>query len=189
MSSAGFGQGPKKETIYEGPSPTTTQGTTYGGFSPTGTVYNGVPPAGTVYRPPAAHPADAAVQAGVHGHRAGNLFFFIAGLSVINTVLALAHVPVAMALGLGITRVFDSLAREGDGVGFVIVINFIVIGVFALIGFFARKGSSAAILIGMVLYAVDMAPLFLFTPVLIISILIHGYFLYALFGAYRASRA
>src|SRR5437879_3401352 len=117
MSSAGFGQGPKKETIYEGPTPTTTQGTSYNGFSPNGPVGNGGPAAGTVYRPPAAQPTDAAALAQAHGHRAGNLFFLIAGLSVLNTVLALAKAPFAMALGLGITRVFDSFAREGDGVG------------------------------------------------------------------------
>ena len=64
-----------------------------------------------------------------------------------------------------------------------------VVGVFALIGFFARQGSRAAILIGIVLYALDAAALLLLTPLLIVSLLVHGLFLFSLFGAYRASRS
>jgi hypothetical protein len=185
MSSSSFGQGPKKETIYSGPVPS-TQGTVYNGPSGGGTAYNGAP-AATAYRPAVAQPIGTAAQANPHSHKAGNLFFLIAGLSVLNTVLALAQAPFAMALGLGITRVLDAVARQGNVAGPAIVINLVVIGVFALIGFFARKGSRAAILIGIILYALDTAPLFLFTPPLIISILVHGYFLFALISAYRAS--
>ncbi len=189
MSSAGFGQGPKKETVYGGPAPATGQGTAYGGFSPTGTAYNGAPAAGSVYRAPTTQPAAGATQAPVHSGKAAGLFFLIAGLSVVNTGLALAHAPFAMALGLGITRVFDTMLRQEGAMGPVILINLVVVGVFTLIGFFARNGSSAAILIGIVLYALDTVLLFLLTPLLIISLLVHGYFLFALFGAYRASRA
>jgi hypothetical protein len=186
MSSTNFGQGPKKETIYSGPAPS-AQGTVFNGPSAAGTVYNGAP-AATTYRPPVAQPVGTA-QAQPHSHKAGNLFFLIAALSVMNTILALAGAPIAMALGLGITRVFDSPVRQGGATGPAMVINFVVVGVFALIGYFARQGSRAAILIGMILYAADTASLFLFTPILIISILIHGYFLFALFGAYRTTRS
>jgi hypothetical protein len=187
MSSSSFGQGPKKETIYSGPAPS-TQGTVYNGPSAGGTVYNNAP-VPMAYGTAAAQPAGTAAAANPYTHKAGNLLFLIAGLSVLNTVLALAHAPFAMALGLGITRVFDTVAREGNLAGAALVINLVVIGVFALIGFFARQGSRAAVLIGIILYALDTAPLFLFTPPLIISILIHGYFLFALVSSYRASRS
>lgn len=187
MSSSSFGQGPKKETIYSGPAPS-TQGTVYNGPSVPGTVYSGAP-APTAYRPSAAQPVGTAAQAHPHSHRAGNLFFLIAGLSLVNTVLALADAPIAMALGLGITRVFDTLVRQGDATAPAMVINLVVVGVFALVGFFARQGSRAAILIGIILYALDTAALLLLTPLLIVSLLVHGLFLFSLFGAYRASRS
>lgn len=189
MSSGEFGQGPKKETIYGGPTPTAAQGTTYGGFSPTGTSSNGAPTAGTVYRPPVAQPTDSGAITHTHGHRAGGLFFLIAGLSVVNSVLVFVNAPFTMALGLGITLFFDGLASVKGLIGPAIAINVVVVGVFVLIGIFARKGSAAAILIGMILYAADTLLLLLALPATIILLLVHAYFLYALFGAYRASRS
>ena len=94
-----------------------------------------------------------------------------------------------MAFGLGATRVFDAFVRQGGAPAPAMVVNMVVVGVFVLIGFFARHGSRAAILIGLILYALDAAALLLLTPLPIISLLVHGFFLLALFGALRTTRS
>jgi hypothetical protein len=189
MSNAGFGQGSKKETVYGGPAPT-AQGTVYGGPAGGGTVYNGGPTE-TVYRP-APQPAAAGGKtvAPAPATKAGGLFFLIAGLSVVNTVLALAGANIALALGLGITRMFDYSLRHGAAVGPVIALNLVAVGIFLLIGVFARQGSSVAVLIGLLLYGADTVLLVMDGALLhVASLIVHGVFLVSIFSAYRAMRS
>ena len=200
--------GAKKETVYSGPSPQPRQssgpssasvpssgGTVYGGPAPKpagGTVYNGLgagstvygnqPAAGTVYNPTqsaAARPVQAGANAG--SSKAGSVFFVIAGFSAINTVLILASAPFVMALGLAVTRINP----EGQ-MGTVLAINAIVIGIFVALGFFASRGSKAAFIIGLLLYAGDTALLLLDNPALhAVSIIVHGIFLFSIFKGLR----
>jgi hypothetical protein len=204
MSNTTFGPGAKKETVYNGPSPQPKQSggpsassggsTVYGGTAPkaAGTVYNGPgagssvygnqPAAGTVYNPRQGATATPA-QPGANAtpSKAGSVFFLIAGFSAINTVLILASAPFVMAIGLAVTRI-----RAEGAMGAVLALNAVVIGIFVALGFFASRGSKAAFIIGLLLYAGDTALLLLDNPALhIVSIVVHGIFLFSIFKGLR----
>lgn len=209
--------GAKKETVYNGPSPQQKQSsgpsspasasasasasssgsTVYGGPAPkaAGTVYNGMgtgstvygnqPASGTVYNPrqgAAARPAQPSANAAPAPSKAGSVFYLIAGFSAINTVLILASAPFVMAIGLAVTRI----RAEGE-MGAVLAINAVAIGIFVALGFFAGRGSKAAFLIGLLLYAGDTALLLLSgNPALhVVSIIVHGVFLFSIFKGFR----
>src|SRR5207245_8282279 len=98
-------------TVYNGPPVQTGGGTVYNGpaSGAGGTVYNGPATGGTTYNPtPQGAPAGAKPATPPQMGGIGNIFFLIAGLSLLNTVLAIAGANFALALGLGITRAFDS---------------------------------------------------------------------------------
>jgi hypothetical protein len=201
MSNTITGPGAKKETVYSGPSPQPKQSsgastsaasasggsTVYGGTAPKpagGTVYNdNQPAAGTVYNPArqgaAASPSQTAANPAPS--KAGSVFFVIAGFSAINTVLLLAGAPFVMAIGLAVTRI----RAEGE-MGAVLALNAVVIGIFVALGFFASRGSKAAFIIGLLLYAGDTALLLLDNPALhVVSIIVHGIFLFSIFKGLR----
>jgi len=206
MSNTTFGPGAKKETVYSGPSPQPRQSsgpsassggsTVYGGPAPkaAGTVYNGLGASGTVYgnqetsatvynparQGSAARPVQPAATPSPS--KAGSVFFLIAGFSAINTVLILASAPFVLAIGLAVTRI----RAEGE-MGAVLAINAVAIGIFVALGFFASRGSKAAFLIGLLLYAGDTALLLLSSnPALhVVSIVVHGIFLFSIFKGFR----
>jgi len=208
MSNTTFGPGAKKETVYSGPTPQPRQSsgpsapassggsTVYGGPAPkaAGTVYNGLGAGGTVYgnqetsatvyNPARQGAAARQVQpaAAPAPSKAGSVFFLIAGFSAINTVLILASAPFVLAIGLAVTRI----RAEGE-MGAVLAINAVAIGIFVALGFFASRGSKAAFLIGLLLYAGDTALLFLSgNPALhVVSIIVHGIFLFSIFKGFR----
>ena len=204
----GPGAGTKKETVYSGPSPQPRQGTVssgpssapaggtvYGGLTPGtnggsvhggpaagGTVYNG-PGSGSVYNPQGQNAAARPVQAGMNtgGAKGGAVFFVIAGFSAINTMLLLASAPFVLALGLAVTRV-----RANGDVGPVLILNAVAIGLFVVLGIFAMKGSKAAFIVGLLLYAGDTTLLLSDNAALHLpSIVVHAIFLFSIFKAFR----
>lgn len=202
MSNTTFDPGAKKETVYNGPGPeprqanapsASTGGTVYGsvpsapnasfnnGLGAGSTVYNNPGPSSTIYNPPRQN-AVRTVTPATSGGVKGNIFYLIAGFSVINTLLIVGKAPFIFALGLAITRV----PAEGQ-LGPVLVLNAIAVGVFALLGFFAARGAKAAYLIGLLLYAGDTGLLLLSDnpAVHIVSIVFHGIFLFSIFKSYR----
>lgn len=178
MSSSGSGY--KGGTVYDGP-PGVTPGTMYGGPPAGVTVYKG----GTVYNGPAAstapvRPAATQVNApsGVGAARGASIFFLIAGFTGINTLLM--FVGVRFAIGVGAAKF------AGSSVEAILVANLLAAGVFAVLGIFAKQGNKAAFLIGILLYAGDLVLLVLNDPALhVVSIIIHGLFLYYLVSAFR----
>lgn len=85
-------------------------------------------------------------------------FFWIAGLSLLNSLAAVAHLGFSFVVGLGATQFVDSLAGSGRGgaasaVGF--ALNLLVAGVVVGFGVCARMGYRWVFLTGMVLYALD----------------------------------
>jgi hypothetical protein len=193
MSASEFGEGPKKETVYSGPTPG-TQGTVYSGPSVqtgAGTVYNG-PAVGTVYNGP---PSGGTVYNGAPGPVAGSalggyrvaavnvgavkgarIFYVLAAFTTLRTILLFAGVQ---QLTLGANRI------AADSMQLVLVINIVVIGILVLLGIFTQRGSKTALTIGLVLYSIDTA-LLLFNPAgNIVYLVVHGLFLYYLFSAYR----
>lgn len=91
-------------------------------------------------------------------------FYWIAGLSILNTILFLAGADISFVLGLGATQVVDgfmsAIANELGGVSYaVIIIQFVIdllfAGVFIFLGIMGRKRKTWAIIVGIVLYSID----------------------------------
>ncbi|MGA7382430.1 MAG: hypothetical protein WBX03_16390 [Terriglobales bacterium] len=109
-------------------------------------------------------------------------FYWIAGLSMINSLAVMSGSNFHFVVGLGITLVVDAMARQVGSMGSVldIVINGFVSGVFVLFGYFAVKAQKWAFLVGMGLYALD--------GLLLLGVkdyLGMGFHAYALFAIYR----
>lgn len=170
-------------TVYGGPAPKAAGGSVYNGLGEGGTVYGNQPAAGTVYSPAQSAVARPA-QAGANGapSKAGSVFFVIAGFSALNAILTLASAPFVMAIGLAVTRI-----RAEGQMGAMLAINAVAIGIFVALGFFASRGSKAAFLVGLLLYAADTALLLLSeNPALhVVSIIVHGIFLFSIFKGFR----
>jgi hypothetical protein len=92
-------------------------------------------------------------------------FFWIAGLSLVNSILFYLKVPFILIFGLGVTQVVDSIASEFGAIGVALsfVMNIMILGVFVLFGIFARRRHVWAAVVGMILYALD-GGLFLLLP-------------------------
>lgn len=105
-------------------------------------------------------------------------FLMIAGLSVLNSILAMSGTHVRFIFGLGTAQIVDSIARQVGSPGYVLdlIINGIIAGVFVLFWNFARQGQKWAWYLGMGLYALDGLLLLLFKDYLAIAF--HAYALY-----------
>lgn len=110
----------------------------------------------------------------------------MAGFSVVNGVAMVAGLKVRMLVGLGITDVAVALTYRYGGIGVAISIIAIVFGagLFALLGVLARKGSKAALIVAMVVYALDGVLLLLLT-----DWFGAGFHVLALFYFYQGFRA
>jgi len=113
-------------------------------------------------------------------------FYWIAGLSIVNSMVALFGGELHFVVGLGITTVVDVLAKQAGAAGNVldIVINGFVAGIFVLFGVFAQKAQKWAFVVGMGLYVLDALLLLLVKD--IFSVAFHAY---ALFCIYRGMSA
>lgn len=90
-----------------------------------------------------------------------NWFFWIAGLSLVNSVLFLTNIEWGFFFGLGITQIIDVIATEilsdGNHLARIVAFAFDVIAasIFVLFGFLARKQRRWAFVVGMILYGLD----------------------------------
>ena len=91
-------------------------------------------------------------------------FYWIAGLSVINSLITLFGGGTRFVVGLGLTMIIDFLAYDiagqipGNaalvkGIGF--ALGLAINGIFVLFGIFAAKGKRWAFIVGMLLYGLD----------------------------------
>ena len=105
-------------------------------------------------------------------------FLMIAGLSVVDSILAMSGASIRFIFGLGVSQIVDALAHQVGSAGYVLdlIINGIIAGVLVLFWNFARKGQKWAWYLGMALYAVDGVLLLLFKDYLAIAF--HAYALY-----------
>jgi len=119
-----------------------------------------------------------------------NWFYWIAGFSVVNSVLLFTGSNWGFVIGLGITQIISAIgaaaAEELGSIGTVVAFIFTLItaGVFVLFGVFANKRYIWAFIVGMVLYALD-GLLFL----LIQDWLSIGFHVFALFCIYSGLKA
>jgi hypothetical protein len=87
----------------------------------------------------------------------GSWFFWIAGLSLINSIAVFSGSEYGFIVGLSITQILDHLLQGVGGNARIIalVLDVLAAGVFVLFGVFACKRHVWAFIVGMVLYAGD----------------------------------
>ena len=123
-----------------------------------------------------------------------NWFYWIAGLSLVNSGVMLAGGDWGFIVGLGITQLADAIgmaaAEEmGAGIGlraFVFGFDAFVAGIFVFFGFLAGKRHNWAFVVGMALYAADGLLFLLVADWL--SLGFHAFALFGLFGGLTAGR-
>ncbi len=121
-------------------------------------------------------------------------FFWIAGLSLINTVISLFGGTLTFVMGLGATLVVDVFARllekemtSGGGIiitAISIVIDLVVACIFVAFGLLGRRRHRWAVIIGMILYVLDALIFLAFGDFLPVAF--HGLALWGLWGGFRA---
>jgi hypothetical protein len=119
-------------------------------------------------------------------------FFWIAGLSIITSIVSLFGGGFAFFLSLGTTQFIDGVARGlaqelGDSTKIVaLVFDVLVAGVFALIGWFALKRQPWSFIVGMTLFMLDAMLLLVFQ--IWISFAFHLLVVFWIFKGYQATR-
>jgi hypothetical protein len=117
--------------------------------------------------------------------RSANWFWWVAGLSLINSVAAAMGQKYRMVLGLGVTQLLDAFFPSGETTHLILVLA--VTGLFFLLGFYARRYSSTSYIAGMVVYAADAL---LFIPAADwIAVGFHAFVLFMLWGGYLTLRS
>jgi len=121
-------------------------------------------------------------------------FFWIAGLSLVNSAVILAGSDWSFLIGLGATQIIDGVALAiaaeagAEGITIISVIAFIldviVAGSFVLWGILARRNHRWAYIVGMILYALD-GLIFL----LVQDFASLGFHVFALFCLYKGFNA
>lgn len=91
-----------------------------------------------------------------------NWFYWIAGLSLVNSAVFLAGGDWSFFAGLAITQVADALVVGIDGntdltivKAVALIFDLMIAGVFALFGIFANRGQYWAFIAGIVIYLFD----------------------------------
>lgn len=122
-----------------------------------------------------------------------NNFYWVAALSVINSIISVFNGSLYFVVGLGATLFVDAVAAElanqfpeigtiGRAVG--LIVSLLISGIFALLGYFAGKGQRWAFLTGMVAYALDAILMLAFQEW--IGFFFHLYFLWGLWNGLQA---
>ena len=120
----------------------------------------------------------------------GSWFYWIAGLSLVNSVMALSGSSTRFILGLGITQIFDELAQgmgSGAGLAVAVVLDLLAAAVFVLFGVFANKRHTWSFIVGMALYALDGLIYLIAQDWLGVGF--HAFVLFCLFRGFKACRA
>ncbi|HYN15603.1 MAG TPA: hypothetical protein VES66_07430 [Terriglobales bacterium] len=115
-------------------------------------------------------------------------FYWVAGLSLVNTVSAFAGGHMHFVVGLGITQVVDLVARKAGAAATLpaLVIDVMIAGAFLVIGLWSSRCNQFAFGIGMLLYAADGALLFLAHDYL--SVAFHGLALFYMYRGFAAAQ-
>jgi len=117
-----------------------------------------------------------------------NWFFWIAGLSLVNSLLALLNIGFGLAVGLGVTQLIDAGFQHqypNSPVRFAaLLFDLIPLGFYALMGFLAQKRRWAFI-VGGIFYALDAALCAMVEQW--ISLALHAWVLFAFFGGFKAA--
>jgi hypothetical protein len=116
-------------------------------------------------------------------------YFWIAGLSVVNSLLSMTNSSWGFPVGLGVTQVFDAFGRELVSAARIIplVLSVIFSSVFVAFGILARKRYRWAFPVGMAVYFLD-GLLFLLVGEWV-GFGFHLFALWGIYGGYKALKA
>jgi hypothetical protein len=133
---------------------------------------------------PAVHAVNERLRLETQFRNGANWFFWIAAMSLINSMVVFFGGQWGFVIGLGLTQVIDALlASQGPSVvGPLLTAG--VAGVFVACGHFAREGRRAAFIGGMVLYVLDSLIFVVVRDYLAIAF--HGFALYCLIKGMHA---
>ena len=115
-------------------------------------------------------------------------FYWIAGLSLINSIVAFTGSDWRFIVGLGVTQVFDAVGIGFGGAGkfVVLLLDLLVAGMFITFGVFGNKRHLWAFIAGMVLFALDGVIFILAQDW--IGVGFHAFVLYCFFRGLQACR-
>jgi hypothetical protein len=124
-----------------------------------------------------------------------NWFYWIAGFSLVNTVIYLVGGGLHFVVGLAVTQFIDAIMKDlvqriGSGSEILQILGLVldvgIAGIFALLGFFGRKRYGWVVIAGMVFYAIDAVLMLVFQDYLAAAF--HAWALWGLWGGWRAIR-
>ena len=121
-----------------------------------------------------------------------NWFYWIAGLTIITSLIAFFGGGIRFLISLGLTQFIDAVAAGvatelGGAVQVVgLLLDFIVTGVFVLFGYLAGKKMLWAYVVGMVVFLLDGLLSLAFQDA--IGVIAHAVVLFWLFRGYQAGR-
>ena len=142
--------------------------------------------------PPQARKAMANIPPQKAYKNASGNFYAIAGFSFINSLISIFGGGLVFVIGLGITQFIDAIAyllkQDAGDSGFIFNIVALVFDLaacltFVIFGYFTSKGRNWALMIGMILYALDAVLMVLFKDW--IGFAFHLFFLWQLWMMYR----
>jgi len=119
----------------------------------------------------------------------GNWFYWIAGLSLINSAIALSGSGMRFILGLGVTQIIDGVAQgldSGAGLAVAVVLDLLAAAVFVFFGLFANKRFTWSFIAGMILYTMDGMIFLVFRDWFGVGF--HAFALWCIFRGFKACR-
>lgn len=120
-------------------------------------------------------------------------FYWVAALSVVNTLLSVfnagSYFVIGLAISLFVDGIFLGVAESFPNAQLVVkligvLFSAVIAGVFALFGYLATKGKRWAFIVGMVFYAFDALLMLVFQEW--IGLIFHLFFLWGMFGGLQA---
>jgi hypothetical protein len=124
-------------------------------------------------------------------HSGARWFYWIAALSLVNSVVFWTGSTWGFAIGLGMTdaaNAFGQVAITGTaGIVIALVVDALIAGAFAGLGYMAQKGAQWAFIVGLVVYGLDALLMVWATDWL--SVAFHGLALYFIYRGFQACRA
>lgn len=121
-----------------------------------------------------------------------NWFYWIAGLTIVTSLIAFFGGGIRFLISLGSTQIIDGLAEAisteaGDTAKVLaLILDLIVTGFFVLFGYLAGQKYLWAYAVGMVVFLMDGMLALIFQDW--IGVIAHGFVLYWLFSGYLAGR-
>jgi hypothetical protein len=107
-------------------------------------------------------------------------FYWIAGLSLLNSIIMLSGSDWYFVIGLGITQVIDAVIGSGTA----LIFDMIVVSLLVVFGTLAKNRNNWIFIVGMILYGLDGILVLVFS-----DYLSFGFHIFALFGIYGGLKA